>query len=72
MGEATDTEVASRITACEWARYFRERHPSVGYLVSCSTDDAAVRAMNDKVRMRRTSTIMGGGRVCDFRIYAVT
>lgn len=63
------TEVAVNVTECEWARYLRERHPSVGYLVACSTDDAAVRARTDKLWLQRTSTLMEGGRVCDFRIY---
>jgi hypothetical protein len=67
----SETEAVIRVKACEWARYFNERHPSVGYLVSCSTDDAALLAINDKLRMQRTSTIMEGGEVCDFRIYSV-
>jgi len=66
---ASDTEVVLHITACEWARYFRERHPSVGYLVACSTDDAELRAVTDGLWMQRTSTIMEGGKLCDFRVY---
>ena len=50
---------------------FRERHPGVGYLVACSTDEVDYRAFNEKLRMQRTSTLMEGGEVCDFRIYAV-
>jgi hypothetical protein len=69
--KVSDTEVVIHVKACEWARYFTERHPSVGYMVSCSTDDAGLRAINDKLRMQRTSTIMEGGEVCDFRVYAV-
>lgn len=64
------TEVVVHITECEWARYFRQRHPSVGYLVACSTDDAEVRTMTDKLWLQRTSTLMAGGGVCDFRVYA--
>jgi hypothetical protein len=66
---ASDTEVILHVTACEWARYFRERHPSVGYLVACSTDDAELRAVTDGLWMQRTSTIMEGGKLCDFRVY---
>jgi len=68
---ASDTEVILHVRACEWARYFRERHPSVGYLVACSTDEAELRAVTDGLRMQRTSTIMEGGKVCDFRVYKV-
>jgi hypothetical protein len=69
--KATETEVVLHVKACEWARYFTDRHPSVAYLVSCSTDDAALRVVNDTMRMQRTSTIMEGGEVCDFRVYTV-
>ncbi|HOC42669.1 MAG TPA: L-2-amino-thiazoline-4-carboxylic acid hydrolase [Thermoanaerobaculales bacterium] len=71
MVRASDSEVVLHIRACEWARYFRERHFSVGYLVACSTDDAELRAVTDNLRMQRTSTIMEGGTVCDFRVYKV-
>lgn len=64
-------EVVLHVRACEWARYFQERHPQVGYLMACSTDEAAYRAFNDNLRLQRTSTLMEGGRMCDFRIYAV-
>jgi len=63
------TEVVVHITECEWARYFRERHPTVGYVVACSTDDADIRATTDKLWLQRTSTLMEGGRACDFRVY---
>src|SRR5690606_37543396 len=68
---ASDTEVVTRVTECEWARYFRERHPSVGYLLACSLDNAAYRSYNDRLRLQRTSTLMEGGAACDFRVYAV-
>lgn len=67
----SETDAVVHVTACEWARYFTERHPRVGYLISCSTDDAALLATNDRLRMQRTSTIMEGGKVCDFRVYVV-
>ena len=69
--KVTKTEVVSRVKGCEWARYCTERHPTVGYMIACSTDDAALRAMNDSLRLQRTSTIMEGGEVCDFRVYSV-
>ena len=68
---ASERELVLRISDCAWARYFRERHPQVGYLVACSTDEVAYRAVNENLRMQRTSTLMEGGPMCDFRIYAV-
>lgn len=66
----TKREVVLYVRECEWARYFRERHPTVGYLMACSTDEAAYKAFNSNLRMQRTSILMEGGELCDFRIYA--
>ena len=65
------TEHVSRVTECEWARYFREKHPTVGYLVACSTDEAFARGFSESLRFQRTSTLMEGGSECDFRYYSV-
>lgn len=70
LASTGEREVVLHVRQCEWARYFQERHPRVGYLMACSTDEAAYRAMNENLRLQRTSTIMEGGEVCDFRIYA--
>jgi hypothetical protein len=68
---ATPTENVRRVKHCEWARYFKERHPTVGYLVACSADEAFGRGYNKDLRMQRKSTIMEGGSECDFRWYSV-
>ena len=68
---ASETEVVTRVTACEWARYYRERHPRVGYLLACSVDNAAYGLLNERIRLQRTCTLMEGGEVCDFRVYAL-
>jgi hypothetical protein len=67
----SETEVVTRVVECEWARYYRERHPRVGYMLACSADNAAYRSFNDRLRLQRTSTLMEGGSECDFRVYAV-
>jgi len=67
----SSTECITRVRQCEWARYFREKHPRVGYLIACSTDEAFARGFNEQLRMQRTSTIMEGADVCDFRFYSV-
>jgi len=64
-------EYIIRVKECEWARYFRERHPQVGYLMACSTDEAFVRGFNSSLRLQRTTTLMEGGKVCDFRNYSL-
>lgn len=64
-------EVILDVLECEWARYFQARHPKVGYLMACSTDEVAYKSFNKKLRMQRTQTIMEGGKKCDFKIFAV-
>jgi len=64
-------EAVAYIRECEWARYYRERHPLVGYLMACSSDEVAYKAFNPSLRLHRTTTLMEGGDVCDFKIYAV-
>jgi hypothetical protein len=68
---ASDTEVVTRVTECEWARYYQERHPRVGYLLACCMDNAVYRSLNPRLRLQRTSTLMEGGPACDFRVYAL-
>jgi hypothetical protein len=67
----SETEVVTRVTECEWARYYRERHPRVGYMLACALDNAVYRSFNSRLRLQRTSTLMEGGTECDFRVYAV-
>jgi len=68
---ASDSEVVIHIRECEWARYFRQRNPGVGYQLICSMDEISYRAVHPSIRMQRTSTLMEGGELCDFRIYSV-
>ena len=67
----SETEVVFHIVECEWARYYRERHPRAGYLLSCSLDEADYRTIHPTIRMQRTGTLMEGAPRCDFRIYAL-
>jgi hypothetical protein len=68
---SSEKEIIMHIKECEWARYFKENHPDVGYLINCSTDEAAYRTANKSIRMQRAGTIMEGNKICDFRVYAI-
>jgi hypothetical protein len=68
---SSNKEIVMHVKECEWARYFKGNHPAVGYLMACSTDEAAYRTANKSIRLQRTGTIMEGNRICDFRVYAV-
>jgi hypothetical protein len=69
--QGSEEEVVNKVIECEWARYYRERHPRVGYMLACGLDNAAYRSFNDRIRLQRTTTLMEGGDFCDFRVYAV-
>jgi hypothetical protein len=40
----------------------------VGNLVACSGDEASLKAANETLSMQRTSTIMEGAELCEFRV----
>ncbi len=64
-----EREIVAHVTRCEWAHYFREHHPSVGYLLACSLDDPMYRLLCDCVRFQRRCTLMEGGGYCEFFFY---
>ena len=64
-----EREIVAHVTHCEWARYYLEHHPSVGYLLACSTDDPMYRLQCDDVRFQRRCTLMEGGDYCEFCLY---
>jgi hypothetical protein len=66
----TKREAVLYVRECEWARYFHERHPKVGYLMACSTDEVAYQAFNQSLRLQRTRTLMEGDESCDFKVFA--
>jgi hypothetical protein len=68
---ATETEVVTRVNECEWARYYQDHHPRVGYMLACSLDNAAYKSFDPLIRLQRTCTIMEGGGFCDFRVYSL-
>ncbi len=65
----TERSVKMLIHQCAWARYFREHHPSVGYLIACSGDELAYRHGHKALRMRRNGTLLTGAPYCDFEAY---
>lgn len=66
-----EKEILTHVTACEWARYFLERHPTVGYMLACSFDDPVYRLLTDGVRFQRRCTLMEDGDYCEFRFHCM-
>ena len=40
-------------------------------MLACSLDNAAYKSFDPRIRLQRTCTIMEGGEICDFRVYAL-
>ena len=68
---ASDKELVWQVTQCEWARYFRQHHPTVGSIISCTTDHALYGSHNPTIRLQLTSTLMEGSGACNFRLYSI-
>jgi hypothetical protein len=66
--ENTADSLAINMTACEFARYFREiGHPQIGALLTCNVDFAVNEKLRPSWELRRTQTQMEGAAFCDFR-----
>lgn len=66
----TPAKAVVHVHECAWANYFRQHHPRVGYLMACSSDEAAYKTFNPQLRLCRTQTLMESGALCDFTVYA--
>ncbi|MDR1051233.1 MAG: L-2-amino-thiazoline-4-carboxylic acid hydrolase [Deltaproteobacteria bacterium] len=56
------------VTRCKYAETYRQMGLArLGFLLSCGRDGAYMEGYAPKVKMTRTTTIMEGGRICDFR-----
>ncbi len=65
----TEDEAVIKITQCEWARYFNQLHPGVGYLLGCSMDESGTKSYNKNINLQRTQTIVEGSEYCNFRYF---
>ncbi len=55
------------VTRCEYARMYREMGlGDIGHLLSCQRDGTFCEGYDDKLKLKRTQTIMQGASHCDF------
>ncbi|MFN3974337.1 MAG: L-2-amino-thiazoline-4-carboxylic acid hydrolase [Dehalococcoidia bacterium] len=63
----TPQEYTFRVVRCRFAEMYREMGlGDIGHLLSCNRDTAFVEGFNQRIRLRRTQTIMQGAPFCDF------
>ena len=66
--ENTPESLAIDMTACEFARWFREiGEPEIGALLTCGVDFAVNAKLRPSWSFERTQTQMEGAAFCDFR-----
>lgn len=66
--EDTDKAIETKVTECLWAKTFREANASdIGYAIICYPDYASALALNPKLKLIRTKTLMQGNDCCNHR-----
>jgi len=66
--ENTPESLATNLTACQFARYFRGiGEPEIGALLTCNVDFAVNAKLRPSWEFTRTQTQMQGAAFCDFR-----
>ncbi|MBC8485103.1 MAG: L-2-amino-thiazoline-4-carboxylic acid hydrolase [Bacteroidetes bacterium] len=66
--ENTDELLELKVTQCLWAKTFREKNAEdLGYATNCHSDFSVAKAINPKLHLERTKTLMQGFDCCHFR-----
>jgi hypothetical protein len=65
--EHTDTRYRYNVTRCKYAEMYRDMGLSdIGHLLSCQRDATFCEGYDDRIKLKRTQTIMQGASHCDF------
>ena len=64
-----DTEhLEFNVTRCRYAEMYRSMGlGAIGHILSCNRDGTFCEGYDDRIKLARTQTIMGGASHCDFR-----
>lgn len=66
--KSTATEFDFNVTKCRYAEMYREMGlAELGAVLSCNRDGAFCEGFDNRLKLTRTQTIMGGADHCDFR-----
>ena len=65
--EQTDTRYRYNVTRCKYAEMYRDMGlGEIGHLLSCQRDGTFCEGYDDRIKLKRTQTIMQGASHCDF------
>jgi len=66
--KSTPTEYHFNVVKCRYSEMYREMGlAELGAILSCNRDGAFCEGWNEKLKLTRTKTLMGGATHCDFR-----
>lgn len=69
---ADDTHYDYDVKRCRYAEMYHEMGlGEIGHLLSCARDSVFIEGYDPRVQLERTSTIMQGGKRCDFRYKSI-
>jgi hypothetical protein len=65
--EQSDTRYRFNVTRCKYAEMYRDMGlGEIGHLLSCQRDGTFCEGYDDRIKLKRTQTIMQGATHCDF------
>jgi hypothetical protein len=65
--EESDTRLRFNVTRCKYAEMYRDMGlGEIGHLLSCQRDGTFCEGYDDRIKLKRTQTIMQGATHCDF------
>jgi hypothetical protein len=65
---STENQYDYNVTRCRYAETYKEMGlAEIGHLLSSNRDGVFCQGYDDRIRLQRTQTIMGGADHCDFR-----
>jgi hypothetical protein len=65
--EQNDTRYRFNVTRCKYAEMYRDMGlGEIGHLLSCQRDGTFCEGYDDRIKLKRTQTIMQGATHCDF------
>ena len=65
--EQSDTKYRFNVTRCKYAEMYRDMGlGEIGHLLSCQRDGTFCEGYDDRLKLKRTQTIMQGASHCDF------
>jgi len=65
--EQSDTRYRFNVTRCKYAEMYRDMGlGEIGHLLSCQRDGTFCEGYDQRIKLRRTQTIMQGASHCDF------